>query len=136
MSEEKKISKVKVGLCALLGYVVFNSIRNILFAIASVLISGFNGNFIRYRLEEIAFFVTLYAGYIACGWIGKKLLKIESGVRRYMGTVGILFIINYAYFILDYFRYGEGKLFYLISSFFTGILIYLSNRKKAEAEEE
>lgn len=135
MTEEKKISKVKVGLCAMLGYAAFNSIRNILFAIVSVLISGLSGKFFRYRLEEIAFFVTMYVGYIACGWIGEKILKTESGVRRYMGTVGILFIINYAYYIVDYFRHGEGRLFYLISSLFIGILLYFSNRKEEEVKK-
>ncbi len=131
----KKVSKVKVGLCALLGYTVLNIIRNVLFAIVSIVISGIGANFIRYRLEDIGFFCTFYIGFGVCHIIGKKFLKTEDALRRYIGTIGILFIISYAYFIIDYFRYGEGRLFYLISSLFIGILLFFSNRKNAEIEE-
>ena len=126
----KKVSKIKVGLCALLGYTILNVIRNILFSLIYVLISGFNANFIRYRIEDIAFFATFYIGFTVCNFIGEKLLKSEDALRRYFGTIGIIFIISYAYFIIDYFRYGEGKLFYLVSSLMIGICLLLGNRKK------
>ena len=130
----KKVSKIKVGLCALLGYTVLNVIRNILFAIISVLISGIGAKFIRYRLEDIAFFFTFYLGYKVCTLIGEKILKIEDAVRRYDGTIGILLIINNIIFIIDYFRYGEGSLFYLGSSLVMGIGIFMCNRKTKTEE--
>ena len=131
---EKKVSKVKVVLWALVGYAVLNTIRNALFTVVSIVISGIGVKFLRYRLEDIGFFITFYAGFMVSIFIGEKLLKTEDALRRYKGTIGILFIINYAYFIIDYFRYGEGKLFYLISSLIIGILLFFSNRKK-EAKE-
>ena len=131
----KKVSKVKVLLCALLGYAITNIIRNTLFTVGSIVISGIGAKFLRYRLEDICFFITFYVGYMASIYIGEKLLKTEDALRRYTGTIGILFIINYAYFIIDYIRYGEGKLFYIISSLFIGILLFFSNVKKEETEE-
>ena len=73
---------------------------------------------------------------MVCNYIGEKLLKSDDGLRRYIGTIGILLIINYAIFIVDYFIYREGKLFYLISSLFIGICLFGSNRKKKETEED
>lgn len=127
---EKKVSKIKIGLCALLGYSVLNIIRNILFAITSFVISGIGVKFIRLRLEEIAFFATFYLGFIVCNKVGEKLLKTEDSLRRYTAAVGIILIISYAIFIIDYFIYGEGNLFFLISLLIIGIYIFVSNRKK------
>lgn len=132
---EKKASRLKVGLSALLGYAVMNIIRNILFASVSIVISGIGAKFIRYRLEDIAFFVAYYLGFAAANFIGEKILKTEDALRRYVKTIGLLFIINYAYFIIDYFRVGEGTLFYLVSSLFIGIFLFFSNRKEKEIEE-
>ena len=133
---EKKVSKVKVGLCALLGYSVLNMIRNILFGIASLITSLIGVKSIRYRLEEISFFVTFYLGYIVCNKIGEKLLKTDDAVRRYKGTVGIFFIINYTIFIIDYFICGEGNLFFLVLPLLIGVGILISSRKEKETEEE
>ena len=126
---ENKASKIKVGLCALLGYSVLNIVRNALLAIGITVVSKIGIKFIRYRLEDVIFFITFYIGFKVSSLIGKKLLKAEDAERRYNGTIGILFIINYAYFIVDYFRYSEGNLFYLISSLFIGILLFYTNRK-------
>lgn len=133
---EKKVSKIKVGFCALLGYAVINLIRNVLFALVCVVVSGIGAKFIRYRLEDIAFFFTFYIGYGSASFIGEKLLKTEDAMRRYFGTVGILFMINYTICIIDYFLYKEGSLFYFISSFFIGLCIFLGNRKKENREEK
>ena len=130
---EKKTSKIKIGLCAWLGYTVLNIIRNVLFAIISILLSGIRAKFIRYRLEDIAFFGTFCLGFYVSSLIAEKLLKNDDDERRYNFTIGMLFIINYAYFILDYFRYGEGgNLFYLISSLVIGIYFVLANKKSKE----
>ena len=127
--EEKKVSRIKIGLCALLGYAILNIIRNTLYTLSNIIINIISSKFIRYRLQDIAFFLTFYVGFMASYFIGEKMLKEDDAVRRYIGTIGILFIINYAYFIVDYFRYGEGTLFYLICSFGIGIYLLFSNRE-------
>ena len=132
---EKKASRLKVLLCALLGYATMNTIRNVLFTIISIVISGIGAKFIRYRLEDIAFFAAYYLGFMASNFIGEKILKTEDALRRYFKTIGILFIINYGYFIIDYFRYREGTLFYLVSSLFIGIYLFFSNRKEKDIED-
>lgn len=131
---ENKVSKIKVGLCALLGYSILNIVRNVLLAIGITVVSKIGINFIRYRLEDVIFFITFYIGFKVSSLIGEKLLKTEDAERRYNGTIGILFIIYYAYFIVDYFRYSEGNLFYLISSLFIGILLFFTNRENKVEE--
>ena len=119
----------------MLGYTVLNIIRNILFAIISIVLSGISAKFIRYRLEDIAFFLTFYIGFMASSYIGEKLLKTEDAERRYIGTIGILLIINNIIFIIDYFRYGEGNFLYFTSSLVIGMGMFFCNRKKSESEE-
>ena len=89
---EKKVSKVKVGLCALLGYSVLNIIRTILFDIAVIIINVVGIKIFRFGLVSIAFFYSFYFGYFVSAKIGEKLLKIDDALRRYEGTIGILLI--------------------------------------------
>ena len=126
---EKKISKLKVGLCALLGYEILNITKSILFTIACILLRIVPESFLRFRLEEIAFSVSMFIGYMFSSFIGEKLLKNDDAVRRYNWTIGLLFVINFSYFIIDYFRYGEGELFYFILPLLAGIYMIFTNKK-------
>ena len=130
------MSKVKVFFNALLGYIALNGIRNILFAVAGIIFSGIGIKFIRYRLEDIAFFMAFYVGFAVVHKIGEKLLKTDDELRRYEKTIGLLLIINNTYLIIDYFRYDEGSLFFLSMSLIIGICLFFANRKKEETEEK
>jgi len=123
----KSISKVKIFFSALLGYTIFNLVRNTLYAIVSLIAENIGASFIRFRLKEIALFLTLYVGYSVCRITGKKLLKTDDGTRRYLFTVGILLIINYTYFIFDYFRYKEGDFLFILLGLASGIVLILNN---------
>lgn len=125
---EKKVSKIKVFFCALLGYIVLNAVRNILFAIAAIIINAIGFSF----LEQIAFFFTFYAGYAVANLIGEKLLKTDDAGRRYNFTLGMLLIINYIIFLIDFFRHNEGSLLYITSSIVIGFGLVMTNRKEKE----
>ena len=125
---EKKVSKIKVFFCALLGYAVLNVVRNILFAIAVIIINAIGFGF----LERIAFFFTFVAGAYVANLIGEKLLKTDDAERRYNFTIGMLFIINYIIYLIDFFIYGEGSLLYITSSIVIGFGYVMCNRKEKE----
>ena len=125
---EKKVSKIKVFFCALLGYTVLNMVRNILFAIAAIIINAIGFGF----LERIAFFFTFIAGAFVANLIGEKILKTDDAVRRYNFTLGMLLIINYMIFLISYFMYNEGSLLQITSAIVIGFGYVMCNRKEKE----
>lgn len=127
---EKNVSALKVFFCSLLGYVVLNVIRTILFDISTIIIYAIGIKLFRYALVCIAFFYTYCFGYFVSEKIGDKILKTEDALRRYNRNIGLLLIINYSYFIVDYFRYGEGNLYFFGASLVAGIGLFFVNLKK------
>lgn len=125
---EKKVSKIKVFFCALLGYVVLNVVMNVLIAITNVIVGVIGFTF----LNRIAFFYSLLAGAVVASVIGEKLLKTNDAERRYNFTIGVLLLICNLYFLVDFFRYGEGNLPHIISLIVMGIGYAASNKKEKE----
>lgn len=125
---EKKVSKIKVFFCALLGYMVLNVVMNILLVITDVIVGAIGFVFLR----KIAFFYSFLAGGCLAGMIGEKLLKTNDAERRYNFTIGVLLLINNLYLLVDFFRYGEGNLLYITSSVLIGFGYIASNKKEKE----
>lgn len=135
-TNKKVPSRIKVGASALLGYIVFNIVRSSIAFVAALLAyflsNLFNSNFIVSRLFEINLFVGIYLGYSICKSIGNKILKTDDGIRKYMLTVGILFVINYIIFLIDYFMFKEQSLFNIIVSLLLGIVLIVLNLKEKD----
>ena len=59
-------------------------------------------------------------------------MKTDDAERRYNFTIGMLLIINYMIYLIDFFIHGEGSLLYITSAIVVGFGYVISNRKEKE----
>lgn len=130
----KPASKLKVFCVALLGYLLCISVANLIFAIAELINTILDFSIVHFITNRISEYFGIYLGLLTFSWVSMAFMNKAEDIIRTKFTLGVLLVINYVYFIIDVFRYGDNFYFSYILWVLVGIYHIIMYRLPKEGE--